>query len=263
MKPYLAILSSRFRTLLQYRAAAMAGIGTQLFFGLVRMMIFDAFYDSAHGPQPLSHADAISYIWLGQALLLLAMLSVDSDVALMIRNGNVAYEMTRPVDLYFFWFARAFSGRAAPLTMRALPILVVSALLFGLQPPATVEAAVLFALSCIGALLLAAAMVALMTISMLWTISGEGISRLAPALIFFFSGIVVPLPLLPDWIQASLRLMPFTGLLDTPIRLYLGHLSGPDAATALLSQIFWIVALIALGRAALKRGLGKLVVQGG
>jgi UTP-glucose-1-phosphate uridylyltransferase len=30
MKPYLAILSSRFRTLLQYRAAAVAGVGTRL-----------------------------------------------------------------------------------------------------------------------------------------------------------------------------------------------------------------------------------------
>jgi hypothetical protein len=37
MKPYLAILSSRFLALMQYRAAAIAGAGTQLFFGLVRM----------------------------------------------------------------------------------------------------------------------------------------------------------------------------------------------------------------------------------
>lgn len=43
MTPYLAILSARFRTLLQYRAAAAAGFGTQLFWGLIRMMIFEAF----------------------------------------------------------------------------------------------------------------------------------------------------------------------------------------------------------------------------
>ncbi|MDT7580304.1 MAG: hypothetical protein QOK35_1568, partial [Pseudonocardiales bacterium] len=34
MKPYWAVLSARFRTLLQYRAAAMAGVGTRVFWGL-------------------------------------------------------------------------------------------------------------------------------------------------------------------------------------------------------------------------------------
>src|SRR5438046_7910813 len=100
MKAYLAILSSRFRIFIQYRAAALAGIGTQLFFGGVRMMIFDAFYRSSNAPQPMMREEVITYIWLGQALLLLTMLGPDKDVAAMIRTGNVAYEMTRPLDLY-------------------------------------------------------------------------------------------------------------------------------------------------------------------
>jgi len=50
MQPYLAILSARFRTLLQYRVAGLAGIGTQLFWGLIRVMIFDAFYRSTVAP---------------------------------------------------------------------------------------------------------------------------------------------------------------------------------------------------------------------
>src|SRR5262249_15230491 len=112
MTAYLSILSSRFRTLLQYRAAALAGVGTQVFFGLVRMMIFDGFYRSSIGPQPMTREQAITYIWLGQAFLLLAMLDVDKDVAAMIRSGNVAYEMIRPIDLYTLWFTRALSGRA-------------------------------------------------------------------------------------------------------------------------------------------------------
>ena len=40
MRPYLAIVSARFRMLLQYRAAAIAGLWTQVFFGLVLIMIY-------------------------------------------------------------------------------------------------------------------------------------------------------------------------------------------------------------------------------
>ena len=81
MKAYLAILSSRFLALLQYRAAAVAGVCTQLFFGLVRVMIFDGFYRSSSGPQPMTYDQVVTYIWLGQAMLALTLLAVDNDVA--------------------------------------------------------------------------------------------------------------------------------------------------------------------------------------
>ncbi len=263
MKAYLAILSSRFLALLQYRAAALAGVGTQLFFGLVRVMIFDGFYRSSAGPQPMTVEQVTTYIWLGQALLLIGLLDGDKDVAAMIRTGSVAYEMTRPLDLYNLWYVRALSGRAAPLTMRALPILVVAGLFLKLQLPASGAATVLFAVSVCAGLLLAAAMIALMTISMLWTISGEGIYRLASPLIFFFSGIVIPLPMFPDWMQGAIAVLPFRGLMDTPFRIYLGLLSGPTAFLALLHQLVWTAALVSLGRWFLGRGVRRLVVQGG
>src|SRR5215470_10102892 len=199
MKAYLAILSSRFLALLQYRAAAIAGVGTQLFFGLVRVMIFDGFYRSSSSPQPMTVDQVVTYIWLGQAMLLLAMFDVDKDVAAMIRTGNVAYEMTRPLDLYTVWFTRALSGRAAPLLMRSIPIFIVSGLFLGLKAPASLSAGFLFVLSTCAGLVLAASLVALLTAGLFWTISGEGLNRLAVPAIFFLSGIVIPLPLFPSW----------------------------------------------------------------
>jgi len=263
MKPYLSILVSRFQMLLQYRAAAAAGVVTQIFWGIIRMMIFDAFYRSSPGPQPLTHDQTIAYIWLGQATLLLTILNVDTDIAAMIRNGSVAYEMTRPIDLYSLWFARALSGRAAPLLLRSIPILAIAYGIFRVSAPVSASAAILFLLSISMGLLTAAALVALITISLLWTISGEGISRLAPGIVFLLSGIVVPLPFLPAWAQQIAEALPFRGLIDTPFRIYLGQLHGAAAANALLLQACWLAALVVIGRLALLRGTRRLVVQGG
>ena len=47
MRPYWAFFRTRFLALLQYRAAAIAGIGTQWLFGFVRVMALWAFYQSA------------------------------------------------------------------------------------------------------------------------------------------------------------------------------------------------------------------------
>ena len=263
MKPYLSIVVSRFQMLLQYRAAAAAGVVTQIFWGIVRTMIFDAFYRSSSGSQPLTHDQTLTYIWLGQAMLLLTILNVDADVAAMIRNGSVAYEMTRPVDMYTLWFSRALSGRAAPLMMRSIPILVIAALFFGLSAPISMMAGTLFLLSSAMSLLTAAALIALLTVSLLWTISGEGISRLAPGVVFMLSGIMVPLPLLPGWAQRLSEILPFRGLIDTPFRIYLGEFHGASAALALLFQFAWLVMLVVAGRLALTRGTRRLVVQGG
>ena len=263
LTPYFSMLTGRFRTLLQYRTAALAGVGTQIFWGVVRVMIFAAFYRSSSAPQPMTREEVITYIWLGQAALLLVMFNAEPEIAGMIRSGAVAYELTRPLDLYWLWFARCFSARAAPLLMRAVPILLLSGIFMGLQPPASVALGLLFIISIFLALLLAYAIVLIITMSLLWTISGEGISRLAPAMIFFFSGIVIPLPLFPQWMQPFIAAMPFRGLIDTPFRIYLGHMKSIEAASALAQQVGWIIAFIVIGRLILSRGVRRLVVQGG
>jgi ABC-2 type transport system permease protein len=181
----------------------------------------------------------------------------------MIRTGSVAYELTKPLDLYNLWFARAIGGRVAPLTMRCLPILVLAGLFLNLQKPSSLGSGLLFAVSTISGIFLAASMVVLLTISLLWTVSGEGIYRLASPLIFFFSGIVIPVPMFPDWAQPLITVLPFRGLIDTPFRIYLGVISGPAALEAILHQLAWVAALVIVGRLILTRGLRRLVVQGG
>jgi ABC-2 type transport system permease protein len=249
--------------LLQYRAAALAGIVTQVFFGLVRVMIFQAFYHSSTGAQPMSAQQTTTYLWLSQAFLLMVMLGADSELAAMIRTGNIAFDLVRPVDLYNYWLARSFSGRAAPMVLRALPIMVIVALIGQLNAPASVLHAVLFLISLTLGLILAVVFFAIVTISLLWTVSGEGMSRLAPPIIFFLSGMIVPLPLFPESVQPLIRAMPFRGIIDVPFRIYLGQLAPREVLVGFVQQVVWIAVFIVMGRMLLSRGLRRLVIQGG
>ena len=262
MKPYLAVLSARFQMLLQYRVSAIAGICTQIFFGIIRLMLFDALFQSSSAAQPMSHDDVVTYIWLGQGMLSLIMLDVDHDVMVMIRTGSVAYELVRPVNLYNLWFSRALSDRMAPLLMRSVPLFIVGSF-FGLGAPASPANGVAFVLAAAGALFLAASIIVLLNISLFWTISGNGLSRICSPLILLFSGIVVPLPFLPEWAQPLAAALPLRGLTDTPFQIYLGRLSGMEAVGAMLHQWIWIALLVAAGRAILGAGIRRLVVQGG
>ena len=48
MKKYLSIFKVKMMNNIQYRMAAIAGISTQLFFGLVFIMVYLAFYKSGN-----------------------------------------------------------------------------------------------------------------------------------------------------------------------------------------------------------------------
>lgn len=181
----------------------------------------------------------------------------------MIRSGNVVYELLRPVDLHTLWFARAVAFRSAPTVLRALPMLILALLFLGMLPPASLASTAAWLASMFGALLLSAAITEIMTISLLWTISGEGIARLMPSFSIVFSGLIVPIPLMPGWAQAICNALPFRGLMDTPARLYMGHIAPSDALGVIAQQFAWIAILMLAGRWLLARGLRKLVVQGG
>jgi ABC-2 type transport system permease protein len=263
MRPYRALLAAKFRGLIQYRVAAVAGICTQFFWGVIRVMSFAAFYRSSSSGAPLAYSDTVTYLWLGQAFLLLLPWRPDPDVADMVRTGNIAYELVKPVGLYPMWYMRSVAMRVAPTVLRCPPVVGLAMLFLGMRAPPSWQCAALFSFGLVGAVLLGAAVTALLTISVLWTLSSRGIITMVAAAVNILSGSVVPLPLFPGWAQGVLAWQPFRGLMDTPFRLYLGHLSGRAAALALLHQLGWTVALILLGRSLVRLAQRRVVVQGG
>ena len=263
MRVYRALFAVKFKDYLQYRAAAVAGVVCQFFFGMVIVLAYVAFYRNADASPPMTLEQTVAYVWLGQALFALIPWLWDRDTALLIRNGNVAYEMVRPVDLYWLWYARAVAWKSAAPLMRCLPILVFAAVFFRLRPPVSVGAAVAFCAALGLSLLLSAAIVTITNISRSWTISGEGVARLNMALVGVLSGIMVPLPFFPDWFQPVVKALPYRGVIDIPFRLYLGHIPLSAAPVHLAQQAAWTVVLVVLGRWLMARGRGKIVVQGG
>ena len=263
MTPYLAVFSARIRMLLQYRAAALAGMGTQIFWGWIRVMIFAAFYRATVDVQPMSYAEVVDYVWLSQALLALIPIWIDTEIRGMVRQGSVVYELVRPLNLYTYWYARAIASRLAPALLRAVPIMTLALLFFDLRPPASTASALAWLAAMVGALLLGGAITTLLNITLLWTLAGEGVVHLSQAIVVLFCGLIVPLPLYPDWLRTALEYTPFAGLVDLPLRLYSGHIPADEAWRVFALQLGWTLVLVLLGRLLLSRGTRHLVVQGG
>jgi ABC-2 type transport system permease protein len=257
------VTKARFRTLLQYRGAAVGGLITQVFFGLINLMVFRALFSAGSEGQPMNLNEVITYLWLNQAFFAMQPWQPDGDVRQMMRTGSVAYELTRPCSLFWLWMARAVAMRSAPTLLRAAPIIIVAYLFFGLQPPASWASAICYAFSLTAALLLSSALTVVLNSTLFWTISADGATLLAPALLTSLSGLNIPLPFYPEWMQGFLRWQPFRGLLDVPSRIYSGSIPAEHAWLEIFGQLAWTSIFLLIGSWMVNRGLKRLVVQGG
>lgn len=265
MRALISIFKMRFQLLIQYRIAAIAGIVTQLFFGIVIIMIFVAFFKGNESDQPMTLAQTVSYIWLGQGLLGLMPWNGDREVQGMIRSGDIAYELIRPMALYDYWLFRILAQRLASTSLRAIPVFVIAFLLpepYGLMGPASRTGMICFTLTMVGAILLGAALSNILTLSALFII-GDGMDRIFPALVIFFSGMVIPIAFFPDWSQVLFRILPFSGVADAPYRFYIGTYGLNNLMSILIHQLVWFCGLVVFGKWLVTCARKRIVIQGG
>ncbi len=227
MKAYLSFIRLRFAVQLQYRAAVLASFITNTFFGFIRVMVILAFYASSSASQPMSMEQAVTYTWLTQVVFRMLPYNFDTEVLAMVRSGNIAYEMCRPLDLYFIWYCRLLALRIVPTVLSGASLYIIAVILpgnSGASLPVSLPAGAAWLVSTICALFLGCAISNIITVSALWTVAGDGMQRILPALVMILSGSIVPLAFFPDWMQSILKILPFAGLMDIPFRFYLGLL---------------------------------------
>ena len=271
LRPYLAAFRARFQIMLQYRAAALAGFATQCWWGAIRIMVFAAFYGAHAAAAPISLADAVTYVWLGQALLAMQPWVADPEIGQSVRTGAVGYDRLRPLDAYGFWYARTLGWMLARALPRAVLMVLAAGVVLPLvglgawawRPPSGVAAALLFLPAFALMAALATAVLMLANIVVAASLNERGVNAILTPLVVVFSGSLLPLDFYPDAWRPFLHLQPLAGLVDIPFRIWFADLQGMAALQGLAMQAGWTLVLVLIGRWAMDRMMRRLEMQGG
>lgn len=263
MRAYLAAMEKSYRRYRQYGAANLAGLLTNAFFGLLRSYVFIALYRARPVAEGYDLQDALTYVWLTQALIMPVSLWGWQEIALTIRSGSVATDLARPVNYFGFWLSRDLGRAAYHLLFRWLPTLSLGLTLFRIRLPRDPATWPLFAGSLLLAIVLSFALRFLINLGAFWMTDIRGLNGIVLLFVNFLSGFLVPLAFFPPGLRPIVEALPFAGLIAIPVDVFLERARGVDLALLLARQALWAAAFVVTALLLFRVAARKVVVQGG
>ena len=263
---YLSVATRAFRRYSTYTAATPAGLFTNCVFGVIITYVYLALWDQKPDAGGYDATDAVTYVWLGQAMLMTVMVwggGATDDLSDRIRTGDVALDLYRPVPL-IGWYAAQDLGRAAyHLLARGVAPTLFGALLFDIRFPGSVAAWAGFLVSIPLAVMVSFAVRFLVASTAFWLLDAAGPATIAFTLTVFFSGFTVPLVIFPGWTRDVVMALPWAAYLQIPADIWLGQREGWGLVGGLALQAGWAVVLLGVCALVLRQATRKVVVQGG
>ena len=257
------ITKRSYQRYLTYRAATVAGLVTNFFFGILRASILVALFGTQTEVEGISLQGVITYAAMTQAVIGYLNLFGWFDLMETVYTGEIATDLLKPMNFISYWMARDMGRAAVQLIFRGLVVMAGYALLFDLIWPQGMSQWLALGVALIFSWLLSFLWRFLINLAAFWSPNARGILRFSFVFAWFFSGFLMPLRFFPDWVVKLSYLTPFPHMLNTVVEIYLGVLQGPELILALLFQVLWIVGLLLATQLTLRAGVRRLVILGG
>ena len=207
--------------------------------------------------------DLTTFTMLTQVCLSYSAVWSHVDFAATLKTGEIVSDYCKPVNVFTLYQSREMGKCTHDLVMRGLPLAFGYAFLLDISFPHTAIhwLAVLTSMFigwfvsfgfrfCVGAV-------------GFWTIETRGIGALCFSLSMLLMGFLVPIGFFPQWLADIAKHTPFPSMVQVPIDIYLGKVTGQAIWEHLALQAGWAVVMTAFALGLLKLGERRLVTQGG
>jgi ABC-2 type transport system permease protein len=260
---YAVVAAGGFRRYATYRIATAAGVFTNTVFGFILAYTYMALWDERPQLGGYDMSQALTYVWLGQALLMTMCVmgtGFEDELIERIRTGDIAIDLYRPADLQLWWLAQDMGRALFHLLGRGLIPVAVGAWLFDLTLPTSPVTWLAFLVAVALGMLVSYSFRFLVALTAFWLLDGAGIIQMAWLAGVFCSGMVLPLNVFPGLLGEVVRALPWAALIQAPADILLGE---GDPLGTFAFQAGWAVALLAVGRLLQAVATRRVVVQGG
>ncbi len=189
---------------------------------------------------------------------------LDYEIASDIRNGQINRFLLRPVDYLWYQWSMVLSQKAIILMSLGIPLgILYYALRHLYLPPADVSMLWIITLSSLIGLFLNFIITYCAGLIAFWLLEVSSLFFIYYILMFFLSGGMFPLDLIPQPYYGMMKWLPFQYMGFFQTKLYLGDLTWAQAWNGLFIQLLWVGILYCLARWIWFRGCHRYNAFGG
>lgn len=258
------LLVAGFRQQSTYRLAALGGLIANATFGFLKVAMLFATLRAAGGELNGYTVGTMSaYIWLSQGLLGSVNLHGRADIADRIKDGDIAIDFLRPVNVQAAAVATEVGKALFALIPRGIPSVIIGVLFVGMSMPSTPLPYVLGLISVVIGITIGCTVVYAVSTAGFWLVEARGVQAFYMIVSGFLAGLFVPISLFPTWLRILAEATPFPSMMMYPIDILSGRVDGMDSVNLVAVQLFWLALSVLAGHLLTQAGRHKLEVQGG
>jgi ABC-2 type transport system permease protein len=239
----------------------------ELFVGIIAVVIVVAFWRAVFASTTtlggLTLDQTLTYILLAQIFgEVTHVTSAIYDIGAGLREGQIAAALLRPLDYQGAMYVQNLANLAINQLLK-LPLALFIWLVYGLQLPSDPVIWLVFLVS----LLLGHAVMFcfdwILGCTAFYSTEIWGMSVARYSIAMFFSGLLIPLDLMPDWLRTIATILPFSQAVYLPVSILSGITPIEAMPRIWLMQLVLLIVLLLLSRFAFGRAVRVITVQGG
>jgi ABC-2 type transport system permease protein len=250
------------KTYLAYRIWFFVGMILQVIAMTILVFFWRAVYANTTTIAGLDVQKTINYLLLANLFSTLVNMEMVFEFGYNLREGAIAHALLRPLDLQASYYVRYLTINGVDIILQ-IPMAVVATLVFGLRwptDPLVWGAFIITALLGRTVLFFFDWILGCLTF---YTTEVWGLGVLVYGAGLFFGGSLIPLVMMPGWLQIVVRSVPFAQALYVPMSVLSGIEPLSRVPALWLIQGAWIAGLAVFSRVFYNIAIRKITVQGG
>jgi ABC-2 type transport system permease protein len=264
MRLYLTLFRISLQDATQYRVESVIWFLYETVPPLMMAAVWLAAYQDQTTVAGFSLAEMLAYTVGVMILRTLITVHLEHGIDYQIRQGDLSNHLVRPFNLWAYWIVDSIGWK---MFRNALSIPVVLGCLYWFGPElgalrVPLERLPLLALSVALGAVVCYFLKLCLGFTSFWTNDIVGVATLYEIVANILGGMLIPIALLPDWLQVAARLLPIQAIYSVPLAVLLGKVDGPSAWYGILLQAGWVVVLWALALVLWRAGLRQYEAVG-
>ena len=260
---YAEFIRVGFVNTLAYRLRYYTGIVTYFIYVSIYYFIWKAIYEHSAIIEGFDFSHILTYVAVGWIIRSFYYNNIDQEIAIQVMEGKLAMDLIKPVNTQCMYVAQALGESVFRLVMLTVPTALVLALVFPVRRPASFLNFAAFFVSVVFSFFIVAGINFSVGTFAIRLKSILGLLRAKYFLLELFFGLLIPISFFPEIFPKALAVLPFQYISYIPVLIYLGKIQGMGILKALGIQLFWVVAMLAIGDGLWRWSSRKITIQGG